>query len=108
MVMNNEFQIQEAYQDYQMGRMGVPWDHGLTGRPLYDDSSSSSSLLSTPLGAVEPVAMQGSMVMNNEFQIQEAYQDYQMGRMGVPWDHELNDEEWREHVRRTTATRMQP
>mmetsp|Transcript_26088 Transcript_26088/g.54645 ORF Transcript_26088/g.54645 Transcript_26088/m.54645 type:complete len:656 (-) Transcript_26088:153-2120(-) len=80
----------------------------LSGRPLYDDSSSSSSLLSTPLGAVEPVAMQGSMVMNNEFQIQEAYRDYQMGRMGVPWDHELNDEEWREHVRRTTATRMQP
>lgn len=47
----------------------------------------------------EPVASQGSMVMNTDQEIQQAYRDYQLGNMGIPWDHSLSDEEWREHIR---------
>ncbi len=66
----------------------------LSGQPLYRDDGYDNDF-------VEPVAMQGSMVMNNNAQIQQAYTDYQYGQMGVPWDHELGDDEWMEHVRQT-------
>ena len=46
----------------------------------------------------EPIASQGSMVMNTQGEIQKAYMDYQRGFMGMPWDHKLSDDEWREHV----------
>ncbi|KAL3794344.1 hypothetical protein ACHAW5_009904 [Stephanodiscus triporus] len=46
----------------------------------------------------EPIASQGSMVMNTQGEIQRAYSDYQRGFMGMPWEHTLNDDEWREHV----------
>lgn len=46
----------------------------------------------------EPVAAQGSMVMNTQGQIQEAYRDYQLGLMGMPWSHELSNEDWQQHV----------
>ena len=62
----------------------------LSGKPLYDDGD-----------AVESVAMQGSMVMNTNAQIQQAYTDYQFGQMGVPWDHKLVDNEWMDHVDKT-------
>jgi len=65
----------------------------LSGRPLYQSDSKF----------VEPVAMQGSMVMNNDAQIQQAYTDYQYGQMGLPWDHTLEDEEWMDHVRKTKS-----
>ena len=42
----------------------------------------------------EPVAAQGSMVMNSAYEINQAYPDYQKGNMGAPWDHTLSDEEW--------------
>mmetsp|Transcript_25440 Transcript_25440/g.70075 ORF Transcript_25440/g.70075 Transcript_25440/m.70075 type:complete len:630 (+) Transcript_25440:138-2027(+) len=73
----------------------------LSGRPLYESSSSSSSV-------IEPVAMQGSMVMNHGYQIEEAYRDYQLGKMGVPWDYQLDDEEWKAHVRSTTQREREP
>ena len=65
----------------------------LSGKSLYQNDNANYG--------VEPVAMQGSMVMNNNAQIQQAYTDYQYGKMGVPWDHELGDGEWMEHVRQT-------
>lgn len=46
----------------------------------------------------EPVSAQGSMVMNTPDQINNAYSDYQQGLMGLPWDHKLTDEEWKQHV----------
>lgn len=46
----------------------------------------------------EPVAAQGSMVMNRPDEINEAYADYQMMRMGAPWSEKLTDEEWMQHV----------
>jgi redox-sensitive bicupin YhaK (pirin superfamily) len=60
----------------------------------------------------EPMAAQGSMVMNTDDEINVAYRDYQLGRMGRPWDHKLSDQEYHDHVqkypcvygRTTTAT----
>lgn len=46
----------------------------------------------------EPVAAQGSMVMNTASEINQAYTDYQLGRMGTPWNHELSNDEWKQHV----------
>ena len=55
-----------------------------------------------PLG--EPVAAQGSMVMNTPEEINMAYSDYQALRMGAPWDHKLSDEEWTSHVAQYPST----
>ena len=46
----------------------------------------------------EPVTAQGSMVMNSPEEINQAYSDYQLGRMGAPWSEKLSDEEWMQHV----------
>lgn len=51
----------------------------------------------------EPIATQGSMVMNTPQEVQRAYMDYQRGNMGMPWDHKLTDDEWREHVTRNPS-----
>ena len=51
----------------------------------------------------EPIASQGSMVMNTQEEINNAYADYQRGFMGMPWDHTLNDAEWREHVKQNPS-----
>jgi redox-sensitive bicupin YhaK (pirin superfamily) len=47
----------------------------------------------------EPIAAQGSMVMNSPEQINQAYADYQRGYMGLPWDHKLSNEEWQAQLR---------
>ena len=47
----------------------------------------------------EPIASQGSMVMNTQSEIQQAYLDYQLGKMGMPWSEKLTDEEWQQHVK---------
>lgn len=46
----------------------------------------------------EPIASQGSMVMNSNSEIQQAHLDFQMGKMGLPWSEKLSDEEWQQHV----------
>ncbi|KAL7536404.1 hypothetical protein ACHAXR_007142 [Thalassiosira sp. AJA248-18] len=51
----------------------------------------------------EPIASQGSMVMNTEGEIQKAYMDYQRGFMGMPWDHKLSDDEWQDHVKKNPS-----
>lgn len=51
----------------------------------------------------EPIASQGSMVMNTDVEIQQAYSDYQRGFMGVPWDYKISDDEWRDHVRKNPS-----
>jgi len=45
-------------------------------------------LASRPLN--EPVAAQGSMVMNDANEINQAYRDYQLGYMGQPWDQSVS------------------
>ncbi|KAL3758827.1 hypothetical protein ACHAWU_007944 [Discostella pseudostelligera] len=51
----------------------------------------------------EPISTQGSMVMNTPQEVQRAYMDYQRGNMGMPWDHKLSDDEWREHVKQNPS-----
>ena len=46
----------------------------------------------------EPCAAQGSMVMNTYEEINKAYTDYQRGMFGRPWDHQISDHEWHDHV----------
>lgn len=36
------------------------------------------------------------MVMTTEKECDKAYRDYSEGFFGMPWDHRLNDDEWRE------------
>ena len=60
----------------------------LSGCPLYAEQGSD----------VEPIATQGSMVMNYPSEIDDAYRDYQYGKMGIPWDYKLNDKEWLDHI----------
>ena len=47
----------------------------------------------------EPVAARGSMVMNNAREVEEAYRDYQEGKMGIPWNHVLDNDQWKKHVK---------
>lgn len=46
----------------------------------------------------EPFQAQGSIVMNYPDEIDRAYGDYQMLKMGAPWEHDMNDEDWKKHV----------
>lgn len=36
------------------------------------------------------------MVMSTEKECDKAYRDFSEGFFGMPWDHRLNDDEWRE------------
>ena len=60
------------------------------------DTADFILLAGQPLG--EPVAAQGSMVMNFPQEINQAYLDYQYGNMGQPWSHELANDEWKRHL----------
>jgi redox-sensitive bicupin YhaK (pirin superfamily) len=60
-------------------------------------------LLLTGAPLCEPIVSQGSMVMNTNQEIQEAYIDFQRGYMGVPWREKLSDYEWREHVKKNPS-----
>ena len=64
-----------------------------------DNNDSISDVLvlcGKPLN--EPVVAQGSVVMNTQQELQQAYVDYQQGAMGVPWDAGLTNEEWKAHI----------
>lgn len=52
----------------------------------------------------EPCVASGSMVMTSSREIDEAFADYQMGKFGQPWDHNLSDGEWQQHVKQTRST----
>jgi redox-sensitive bicupin YhaK (pirin superfamily) len=66
-----------------------------------EDGADFMLLVGAPL--YEPVQAQGSMVMNSNREIGEAYDDYSKGKMGLPWDHKLTDDEWMEHVRKAPS-----
>mmetsp|Transcript_4834 Transcript_4834/g.7469 ORF Transcript_4834/g.7469 Transcript_4834/m.7469 type:complete len:223 (+) Transcript_4834:256-924(+) len=40
----------------------------------------------------------GSMVGENENELHEAFADYELNRMGLPWKENLTDKQWKEHV----------
>jgi redox-sensitive bicupin YhaK (pirin superfamily) len=85
---------QPLYETYTT-TMTTTTNTNTNGRP--NTGRDSDSQYSTTL---EPVSMQGSMVMNYPHEIEQAYQDYQMGKMGRPWSHTLADDEWKQHVQR--------
>jgi len=66
-----------------------------------DDGADFMLLVGEPL--YEPVQAQGSMVMNSPEEINLAYNDYSRGKMGLPWDHKLTDEEWEMHVSKSPS-----
>ena len=39
------------------------------------------------------------MVMNSPAEVNQAYEDYQRGTFGIPWDHKLDDASWVEQVK---------
>jgi redox-sensitive bicupin YhaK (pirin superfamily) len=49
----------------------------------------------------EPCYASGSMVMNYPNEIEDAYNDYQKGLFGIPWDHKLSNDDWKIHVHNT-------
>ena len=63
-----------------------------------DSDTGADFLLLTGDALREPVTAQGSMIMNDSTEINQAYQDYSVGKMGRPWDHNLSDEDWKKHV----------
>lgn len=63
-----------------------------------NESTGADFLLLAGEPLVDPVEMGGSMVMDSREGIDLAYKDYEMGKMGVPWDYSLDDSKWREHV----------
>ena len=88
----------------------------LSGAPLYATATTTTANDTTGLEwenkprTLEPIATQGSMVMNYPSEIEQAYADYQYGEMGIPWDHEFDDDEWMDHIRKTSQrmnTRIQ-
>lgn len=63
-----------------------------------EDGGEADFLLLAGQPLREPVAAQGSMVMNTDSEINVAYDDYQRGLMGLPWSEQLSDEDWTAHV----------
>jgi len=83
--------------------------HGTNLSVTSDPKSSSKSNNDQPIADFillagepinEPIMPQGSMVMNYPNEINQAYQDYQTGKMGIPWDHTVSDEDWKAHTER--------
>lgn len=67
---------------------------------IESESDGADFLLLTGAQLREPVSAQGSMVMNTQNEIDQAYQDYSLGKMGNPWSHTLKDAEWKDHVQK--------
>lgn len=68
-----------------------PWAPGLQLAALEPDTDV---LLMTGAPLREPVAMGGSMVMNTEAEIQDAYRDHRQGMFGPGWSPRASDAEW--------------
>lgn len=92
-----------------IGDTQIPTHHTAYMKPygsdlvVIADEEGADFLLMAGEPMNEPVSAQGSMVMNHPDQINQAYADYQMGKMGLPWDHKLSDEEWQEHIRKNPS-----
>lgn len=61
-----------------------------------EDGGDFLLLIGEPIN--EKIQARGSMVMNTIDEIDQAYNDYASGLMGRPWDPNLTDEEWKDHV----------
>ena len=105
-----------AYLDKGAGADGLPFD-GLClelpregdddeegGGPYQGGGCDVMVFAGEPLRA--PVASSGTMVMNSNEEVEQAFVDYQRGDFGIPWEHEISDEEWTAKVQAAAAARM--
>ena len=69
-------------------------DRNTSSMIRFESTGGADFLVMAGKPLMEPVAMQGSMVMNTYDEINQAYLDYQSGLFGRPWDHKLSNEEW--------------
>eukprot|EP00471_Norrisiella_sphaerica_P013532 CAMPEP_0184499702 /NCGR_PEP_ID=MMETSP0113_2-20130426/42273_1 /TAXON_ID=91329 /ORGANISM="Norrisiella sphaerica, Strain BC52" /LENGTH=471 /DNA_ID=CAMNT_0026887713 /DNA_START=256 /DNA_END=1668 /DNA_ORIENTATION=- len=51
----------------------------------------------------EPIATAGSMVMNYDHELSQAYRDYEAGLFGEAWSEILPDDEWKRHLKETSV-----
>ena len=49
----------------------------------------------------QKVTARGSMVVETPQELEQAFDDYERGDMGIPWSESLTDDEWRRHLRQT-------
>lgn len=55
-------------------------------------------LIACPLR--EPLVASGTWVVSDYAELEIADADYRAGRMGIPWDHSISDDDWRAWIRR--------
>ena len=61
--------------------------------------SSCDFMFFTAVPLRENIAASGTMVMNTNEEVKQAYLDYEQGKFGcLPWPHTLSDEEWKKHI----------
>jgi len=63
---------------------------------LKNDASTEEAdvLILAGLPLRQPIVSSGTWVVGSEFELEKARRDYNMGKLGRPWDHSLSDEEW--------------
>ena len=49
----------------------------------------------------QKVTARGSMVVETPQELEQAFDEYERGDMGIPWSESLTDDEWRRHLRQT-------
>ena len=91
-LLDEEDEIEPHYTAYL-----TPYGDELNVR-AGEDGGDFLLLIGEPIN--EPIQARGSMVMNTIDGIDQAYNDYASGLMGKPWDHDLTDEEWKDHVKK--------
>jgi len=53
----------------------------------------------------QKVKARGSMVVETPQELEQAFDEYERGELGVPWSESLTDDEWRRHLRRTSCNK---
>lgn len=83
---------------YLPARVAAGTDGVLVSNPSDTDDAEVVLLAGEPTR--EPIAADGTWVMNTQAELDQASRDYASGRFGVPWPHTLTDDEWRAHLER--------
>ena len=82
----------EGAKQYETAYLSRSGGDGLALTSTANGLTDVLVLAGQPIGA--PVVASGTMVMNDQFEVNRALADYQRGAFGIPWDHTLDDAEW--------------
>ena len=82
----------EGAKQYETAYLSRSGGDGLALTSMANGLTDVLVLAGQPIGA--PVVASGTMVMNDQFEVNRALADYQRGAFGIPWDHTLDDAEW--------------